>query len=156
MVSEIWVPRSLAQVLPDLTSFQPKGKPIWGKWSNNDDVAHLQVLTNPWNFKLGKSIQQFQRYAFRKVWTQFVANLTSFLAHGQAHMVQMTMTVRNYRPRQFHRTSNEENPPSGYRDMGSASLAAARPTDRPPEPWRQYPSSPEGWGVKTDWHQLSG
>ena len=37
--------------------------------------------------------------------------------------------------------------------MGSASLAAARPADRPtnrpPGPWRQYPSSPEGWGVKT-------
>ena len=40
---------------------------------------------------------------------------------------QMTMTVHNYRPRQFHRTSNGENPSSGYRDMGSASLAAARP-----------------------------
>ena len=30
--------------------------------------------------------------------------------------------------------------------MGSASLAAARP----PGPWQQYPSSPEGWGV-TRW-----
>ena len=80
---------------------------------------------------------------------------------------QMSMTVHNYRPRQFHRTSNGENPSSGYRDMGSASLAAARPTARPPArppgPWRQYPSSPEGWGVKRklkkvdiswqmDWH----
>ena len=45
---------------------------------------------------------------------------------------QMSMTVHNYRPRQFHRTSNGENPSSGYRDMGSASLAAARPTARPP------------------------
>ena len=74
---------------------------------------------------------------------------------------RMSMTVHNYRPRQFHRTSNGENPSSGYRDMGSASLAAARPTARPPArqsarpparppgPWRQYPSSPEGWGVKT-------
>ena len=43
----------------------------------------------------------------------------------------MTMTVHNYRPRQFHRTSNGENPSSGYRDMGSASLAAARPPARP-------------------------
>ena len=34
--------------------------------------------------------------------------------------------------RQFHRTWNGENPSSGYRDMGSASLAAARPTARPP------------------------
>ena len=56
----------------------------------------------------------------------------------------MTRTVHNYRPRQFHRTSNGENPSSGYRDMGSASLAAAHP----PEPWRQYPSSPKGWRVK--------
>ena len=39
----------------------------------------------------------------------------------------MTMTVHNYRPRQFHRTSNGENPSSGYRDMGSAILAAAGP-----------------------------
>ena len=38
----------------------------------------------------------------------------------------MTMTVPNYSIRQFHRTSNGENPSSGYRDMGSASLAAAR------------------------------
>ena len=40
---------------------------------------------------------------------------------------QMTMTVHIYRPRQFHRTSNGENPSSGYRDMSSASVAAARP-----------------------------
>ena len=60
----------------------------------------------------------------------------------------MTMTVHTYRPRQFHRTSNGENPSNGYRDMGSASLAAACPAARPPGPWRQYPSSPEGWGVK--------
>ena len=55
----------------------------------------------------------------------------------------MIMTVHNYRPRQFHRTSNGENPSSGYWDMGSASLSAARPA----APWRQYPSSPKGWGV---------
>ena len=60
----------------------------------------------------------------------------------------MTMTVHNYRPRQLHRTSNGENRSSGYRDMGSASLAAARSAARPPGPWWQYPSSPEGWGVK--------
>ena len=47
----------------------------------------------------------------------------------------MGMTVHNY---------------SGYRDMGSGSLAAARPAARrPPGPWRQYPSSPEGWGVES-------
>ena len=42
MLSEIWVPQSLAQVLPVLTSFWPMGKPIWGKWANNYDVAQLQ------------------------------------------------------------------------------------------------------------------
>ena len=34
---------SLAQVLSDLTSFWPMGKPIWGKWANNYDSAQLQV-----------------------------------------------------------------------------------------------------------------
>ena len=42
-VSKIRVPQSLAQVLPDLTSFWPMGKPIWGKWANNYDSAQLQV-----------------------------------------------------------------------------------------------------------------
>ena len=82
-VSEIWVPQSLAQVLPDLTSFWPMGKPMWGKWANNYDSAQLQVQTSPWNFKWGQSIHWFQRYAFRKVWTQFVPNLTSFWAMGK-------------------------------------------------------------------------
>ena len=82
-VSEIWVLQSLAQVLPDLTSFWPMGKPMWGKWANNYDSAQLQVQTSPWNFKWGQSIQRFQRYAFRKVWTQFVPNLTSFWAMGK-------------------------------------------------------------------------
>ena len=82
-VSEIWVPQSLAQVLSDLTSFWPMDKPIWGKWANNYDSAQLQVQTSPWNFKWGQSIQRFQRYAFRKVWTQFVPNLTSFWPMGK-------------------------------------------------------------------------
>ena len=43
VVSEKWVPQSLAQVLPDFTSFWPMGKPIWGKSANNYDVAQLQV-----------------------------------------------------------------------------------------------------------------
>ena len=42
-VSKIWVPQMLAQVLPDLTSFWPMGKPIWGKRANNYDSAQLQV-----------------------------------------------------------------------------------------------------------------
>ena len=86
-----------------------------------------------------------------QIWQVFGPWASPYGANGQ-----MSMTVHNYRPRQFHRTSNGENPSSGYRDMCSASLAAARPTARPPVrpparppgPWRQYPSSPEGWGVK--------
>ena len=42
-VPKIWVPQSLAQVLPDLTSFWLMGKPIWDKWANNYDSAQLQV-----------------------------------------------------------------------------------------------------------------
>ena len=53
----------------------------------------------------------------------------------------MTMTMHNYRPRQFHITLTGENPSSSNRDMGSESLAAARPP-------RQYPSSPEDLGNK--------
>ena len=79
-----------------------------------------------------------------QIWQVFGPWASPYGANGQ-----MTMTVHNYRPRQFHRTSNGENPSRGYRDMGSASLAAARPAARPPGPWRQYPSSPEGWGVKS-------
>ena len=79
-----------------------------------------------------------------QIWQVFGPWASPYGANGH-----MSMTVHNYRPRQFHRTLNGENPSSGYRDMGSTSLAAARPTARPPGPWRQYPSSPEGWGVKT-------
>ena len=59
---------------------------------------------------------------------------------------RMTMILYNYMSRQFYRALNGENPSNGYRDMGSASLATARPT----EPWWQYPSSPKGWGVKNE------
>ena len=132
-VSEIWVPQSLAQVLPDLTSFWPIGKPIRGKWANDYDSAQLQVQTSPWNFKWGQSIQRFQRYAFRKVWPNLCQIWQVFGPWASPYGAngQMNMTVHNYRPRQFHRTSNGENPSSGYRDMGSASLAAARPAARP-------------------------
>ena len=88
-----------------------------------------------------------------QIWQVFGPWASPYGANGQ-----MSMTVHNYRPRQFHRTSNGENPSSGYRDMGSASVAAARPTARPPArppgPWRQYPSSPEGWGVKTHFESV--
>ena len=62
-----------------------------------------------------------------QIWQVFGPWASPYGANGQ-----MSMAVHNYRPRQFHTTSNGENPSSGYRDMGSASLAAARPTARPP------------------------
>ena len=62
-----------------------------------------------------------------QIWQVFGPWASPYGANGR-----MSMTVHNYRPRQFHRTSNGENPSSGYRDMGSTSLAAARPTARPP------------------------
>ena len=107
---------------------------------------------------------------------------------------QMTMTLHNYRSRQFHRTSNDINPSSGFRDMHSAKFGPNfwpmgkpiwgkwpwqcttrgldnstelrtekicevvteiwvvrvwQPPACPPGPWRQYPSSPAEWGVKS-------
>ena len=71
---------------PSAASFEKfwtMGKPMWGNWANYYDSAQLQVYTSPLNFKWAKSIQQFQRSAFRKVWTQFVPNLTSFWSIGK-------------------------------------------------------------------------
>ena len=62
---------------------------------------------------------------FCQIWRVFGPWASPYGANGQ-----LTMTGHNYRPRQFHRTSNGENPSSSYRDMGSASLAAARPPAR--------------------------
>ena len=152
MVSEIWVPQSLAQVLPDWQVFGPWASPCG---------ANGQVTMTMHNYR---SIQVHETLngvnpssSFRdmpsaksgpnlgQIWQVFSPWASPYGANGQ-----MTMTVHNYRPRQIHRTSNGENPSSGYRGMGSASLAAARPPARPPEPWRQYPSSPKGWRVKTN------
>ena len=62
-----------------------------------------------------------------QIWQVFGPWASPYGANGR-----MSMIVHNYRPRQFQRTSNGENPSCGYRDMGSTSLAAARPTARPP------------------------
>ena len=62
-----------------------------------------------------------------QIWQVFGPWASPYGANGQ-----MSMTVHHYRSIQFHRTSNGENPSSGYRDMGSASLAAARPPASPP------------------------
>ena len=71
-----------------------------------------------------------------QIWQVFGPWASPYGANGQ-----ITMTVHNYRPRQFHRTSNGENPSSGYRDMGSTSLAAARP---PARTVTTIPLQPEG------------
>ena len=72
----------------------------------------------------------------------------TFLAHGQAHMGQMGKWLwccTNYRSRQYHRTSNGANPSSGFCYLTSAKSGRPPPVGRR----RQYPSSPEGWGVKS-------
>ena len=134
------------QVLPHLTSFWPRGKPIWGKWANNYDVAQhrsrqvhetLNGVNPSSSFRDMRSAKSGPN--LWQIWKVFGPWASPYGANGH-----MTMTVHTYRPRQFQRTLNGENPSSGYRDMGSASLAAARP----PGPWRQYPSSLKGWGVK--------
>ena len=85
-----------------------------------------------------------------QIWQVFGPWASPYGANGQ-----MSMTVHNYRPRQFHRTSNRENPSSGYRDMGSASLAAARPTARPPaRTVTTIPLQPGGLRGKKENHLL--
>ena len=135
---------NLAQELLHLTSF--------GSWvspygANGRITMTVQYYKSRQVHKWAKPIQRFQRSAFRKVWTQFVPNLTSFWSIWVKWANDPGM--HNYRPRQFHKTWNGENPSSGCNDMVSANLAAACPAARPPGPWRQYPSSLKGSGVKT-------
>ena len=81
-----------------------------------------------------------------QIWQVFGPWASPYGANGQ-----MTITVHNYRPRQFHRTSNRESPSCSYRDMSSASLAAAHPAARPAAPtMTTIPIQPKGWGV-TKW-----
>ena len=46
--------------------------------------------------------------------------LNKFLAHGQAHMGQITVTLHSCRSRQVHETLNRVNPSSSLKDMRSA------------------------------------
>ena len=148
MVSEIWVPQSLAQVLPALTSFWPLGKPIGGKWSNNYDVRQVHETLNGVN-----PSSSFRDVCVPQNLDPICGKFDKFFgpwASPYGAKGQMTMTVHNYRPKQFHRTLNGENLSSRkplqryeFRKFGS------RPPARPPQPWRQYSSSPKGWGVKS-------
>ena len=134
-VSEIWVPQSLSQVLPDLTSFWPMGKPIYRANGQITMTVHnyrsrqvhetLNGVNPSSGFRDMRSAKSGPNLC--QIWQVFGPWASSYGANGQ-----MTMLVHNYKPRQFHRTSNGENPSSGYRDMGSASLAAARQAARPP------------------------
>ena len=69
--------------------------------------VQLSINSHPFrSMSIGPSIPEIQHFQ----------NLTLKI-QGQG---QMTMMLHNYRSRQFHRTSNDINPSSGFRDMGSA------------------------------------
>ena len=62
-----------------------------------------------------------------QIWQVFGPWASPYGANGQ-----MTMTVHNCRPRQFHRTSNGENPSSGYRERyGFRKFGSRPPAHRP-------------------------
>ena len=160
-----------------------------GNWANRWRLPPIRAVREG-NLTRGvfpyESIQQFQRYGFRKVWPKccliFGPSASPYGANGQITITlhnyrsrqvhetlngansssglrdmrsaksgpnlwqiwqvfgpwaspyrtngQINMTVYNYRPRHFHRISNGEKTSSGYRAMGSASLAATRPATR--------------------------
>ena len=96
--------------------FWAMGKPICGKW---------EIATTVHNYKsrqVHKTLNglnpsnSFRDLCFAKS-CPICAKFYKFLVHGQAHMGQMTMTMHNSKPRQFHRTLNGENPSSNYRDI---------------------------------------
>ena len=142
---------SIGHPIPEIWLFQNLTLKIQGpcKWAWNSMKVHetLNGVNPPSNFRDMRSAKSGPN--LWQIWQVSGPWASPYGANG--HMI---VTVHTYRPRQFHRTSNGENLSSRYRDMGSASLAAARPPARPstqpPGPWRQYPSSPEGWGVKRD------
>ena len=137
--------KDMAKVLPDLTSFWPMGEPIWGKWANKYDVAQVQVLTihetlngvNPSSgfrgIRSAKSVWQ--------IWQVFGPWASPYGAndHDSAQL-QAYIIPQNFE----RRTSVKRLQRYGFRKSGS----------RPLGPWRQYPSSPEGWGIKSQWSVL--
>ena len=60
---------------------------------------------------------------------------------------QMTMTVHSNESKQIHRTLNGKKICQAVTEIWVPQVW--QPPARPPEPWRQYPFSPKGWGVKT-------
>ena len=113
-------------------NFWLMGKPMWGNGQitmtvHNYRSRQVHETLNGVNPSSGFRDMRSAKSGSNlwQIWQVFGSWASPYGANGQ-----MSMTVHNYRPRQFHRTSNRENPSSGYRDMGSASLAAARPTAR--------------------------
>ena len=92
------------------------------------------------------------------------AKFDKFLAHGQAHMGQMgkwpwqctTTGLDNsteLRMEKIHQEVTEIWVPQVWQPPARPpARPPTHPPARPPGPWRQYPSSPEGWGVKTYGH----
>ena len=76
------------------------------------------------SFKWYKSIQQFQRHGFRKIWPKECLILQVFgtCANPYGANGQITMMLHNNRWRQVHKTLNGVNPSSSFIDMYSASL----------------------------------
>ena len=156
MVSEIWVPQSLTQVLPHLTSFCPGACPYGANgqitmtlhnYRSRQVHGTLNGVNPSSSFRDMRSAKSGPN--LWQIWQVFGPWASPYGANGH-----MTMTVHTYRPRQFHRTSNGENPSSGYRDMGSASLAAARPPARPPaRTVTTIPLQPGGLRGKKVWQQ---
>ena len=147
MVSAIWVPQSLAQVLPDLASFWPMGKPIWGKWVNNYDVAQLQVYWTLNGVNPSSSFRDIRSGKagpnLWKIWQVFGPWASPYWANGQ-----MTRPVHNYRPRQFHRTSNGENP-QAVTEIWVPQVW--QPPACPPARTVKIPLQPEGLRVNKTW-----
>ena len=75
-----------------------------------------------------------------------------FLAHGQAHMGQMGIWPWQCTPTGLDNSTElwMEKIHQAVTDIWVPQVwqPPAQPPARPPAPWRQYPSSPEGWGVK--------
>ena len=132
MVSEIWVPQSLAQCYLIWQVFGPWASPHGANGQitmtlNNYRSRQVHETLNGVNpsssFRDMRSAKSEPN--LWQIWQVSGPYTSPYGANGQ-----ITITVHSYRTRQFHRTSNGENPSSGYRDMGSANLAEARPPAR--------------------------
>ena len=114
-----------------MSQFDLENQRVKGKWPW---CCTHTGLDNSIELEWYKSILWFQRYVFCNVWAKCCQLLQVFGPWASPYGAngQITITLHNYRSRQFHRTSSGENSSSGYREMGSASLAGARPAAGPP------------------------